>query len=148
MSERLKPSPRSMYPHFDKQSTRWNDNDIYGHINNAVHFQLFDSAVNRFLIDGGALDIQHGATVSFVVDNRCAYFSPIRYPDVVHVGIRVARMGNSSLDYDIGIFRNDDSLASAVGRFVHVYVDRVTNKPVPIPYEVKRLLAEIILSDE
>ena len=137
----LRTTPRSSFPHFCEIATRWMDNDIYGHVNNVVYYSYFDTAVNQFLIERGVLDIHKGEVVGFVVDSGCSYFSPIAFPDVVHVGIRVARLGNSSVRYELGVYRNDEQQAAATGHFVHVYVDRASNRPVPVPDQVRDVLA-------
>lgn len=137
----LRTTPRAAFPHFCQIATRWMDNDIYGHVNNVVYYSYFDTAVNQFLIERGVLDIHKGEVVGFVVDSGCSYFSPIAFPDVVHVGVRVARLGNSSVRYELGVYRNDEQQAAATGHFVHVYVDRASNRPVPIPGKVRDVLA-------
>ncbi|MBJ7310306.1 acyl-CoA thioesterase [Rugamonas sp. CCM 8940] len=119
------------------------DNDQYGHVNNVVYYSYFDTAVNQFLIERGVLDIHHGDVVGFVVDSGCSYFSPVSFPDLVHAGIRVAKLGNSSVRYEIALFRNDDRLPCAAGHFVHVYVERGSNRSVPIPAAVRDVLATI-----
>ncbi|MRW87069.1 acyl-CoA thioesterase [Pseudoduganella sp. FT26W] len=116
------------------------DNDIYGHVNNVVYYSYFDTAVNQFLIEAGVLDIHQGEVVGFVVDSGCSYFSPIAFPDVVHAGIRVAKLGNSSVRYEVALYRNDDALPAAAGHFVHVYVDRASNRAVPVPPAVRDVL--------
>jgi acyl-CoA thioester hydrolase len=139
----MRDTPRSAWPQFIGISTRWMDNDIYGHVNNVQYYSYFDTAVNQFLIERGVLDIHQGEVVGFVVDSGCSYFSPIAFPDAVHVGIRVAKLGNSSVRYEIGIYRNDEQAPAAVGHFVHVYVERSSNRPVPIPDGVRNVLATI-----
>jgi acyl-CoA thioester hydrolase len=119
------------------------DNDVYGHVNNVQYYSYFDTAVNQFLIERGVLDIHKGEVVGFVVDSGCSYFSPIAFPDTVHVGIRVAKLGNSSVRYDIAIYRNDEARPAAVGHFVHVYVERSSNRSVPIPTAVRDVLETI-----
>lgn len=119
------------------------DNDIYGHVNNVQYYSYFDTAVNQFLIERGVLDIHKGEVVGFVVDSGCSYFSPVAFPDTVHVGIRVAKLGNSSVRYEIGLYRNDDDTPAAVGHFVHVYVERSSNRSVPVPANVRDVLATI-----
>lgn len=119
------------------------DNDIYGHVNNVVYYSYFDTAVNQFLIEAGVLDIHQGEVVGFVVDSGCAYFAPVAFPDVVHAGIRVAKLGNSSVRYEIALYRNDDPLPAAAGHFVHVYVARASNRSVPIPRAVREVLESI-----
>lgn len=142
-STELRTTPRAAFPHFCEIATRWMDNDVYGHVNNVVYYSYFDTAVNQFLIERGVLDIHNGEVVGFVVDSGCSYFSPIAFPDVVHVGIRVARLGNSSVRYEIAIYRNADPAPAAVGHFVHVYVERSSNRPVPVPARVRAALAEL-----
>lgn len=139
----MRDTPRSAWPQFIGISTRWMDNDIYGHVNNVQYYSYFDTAVNQFLIERGVLDIHQGEVVGFVVDSGCSYFSPIAFPDAVHVGIRVAKLGNSSVRYEIGIYRNDEQAPAAVGHFVHVYVERSSNRPVPIPANVRGVLDTI-----
>ena len=140
----LRSTPRAAFPHFCEIATRWMDNDVYGHVNNVVYYSYFDTAVNQFLIERGVLDIHHGQVVGFVVDSGCSYFSPIAFPDVVHVGIRVAKLGNSSVRYEIGIYRNEENTLAAMGHFVHVYVERSSNRSVPIPEPVRTVLASIV----
>jgi len=136
----MRNASRAEFPHFLRIPTRWMDNDIYGHVNNVVYYAYFDTAVNQFLIEQGVLDIHKGEVVGFVVDSGCAYFSSISFPDVIHAGIRVAKLGNSSVRYEIALYRNDDALPCAAGHFVHVYVERSSNRSVPIPDAVRRLL--------
>jgi acyl-CoA thioester hydrolase len=121
----MRDTPRSAFPHFCAIPTRWMDNDVYGHVNNVHYYSWFDTAVNRFLIERGVLDIHKGDVVGFVVETGCSYFAPVVFPDTVHVGVRVAKLGNSSVRYELGLYRNDDPLPAAAGHFVHVYVDRV-----------------------
>jgi acyl-CoA thioester hydrolase len=130
---------RAAYVHFTRLDTRWHDNDVYGHVNNVVYYAFFDTAVNGHLIRAGCLDPQGSAVVGLVVETQCRYFKPIAFPDVVHAGIRVAKLGRSSVRYEIGLFANDEDSAAAQGHFVHVYVDR-TNRPVPVPDGVRRVL--------
>lgn len=139
----LRAAPRAAWPHFVTIATRWMDNDVYGHVNNVQYYSYFDTAVNQFLIERGVLDIHKGDIVGFVVDSGCSYFSPIAFPDTVHVGIRVAKLGNSSVRYEIGIYRNDDQQAAAAGHFVHVYVERISNRSVPVPAGVRTVLETI-----
>jgi acyl-CoA thioester hydrolase len=134
---------RSDYKHFLTIETRWMDNDVYGHVNNVVYYSFFDTAVNRYLIDEGVLDIRAGDTVGFVVETSCTFEKPIAFPDRVAAGIRVARVGTSSVRYEIGIFKNDDDESSAHGQFVHVYVDRATGRSSPIPTATRTALEKI-----
>ncbi|RQZ18823.1 acyl-CoA thioesterase [Burkholderia sp. Bp9031] len=138
------PSRRTQYPHFSAIQTRWSDNDSYGHVNNVVYYAYFDTAVNRHLIERGVLDIATSPVIGLVVDTRCMYFSSIGFPDVVHVGMKVVHLGNSSVRYEVALFRNDADTASAIGEFVHVYVDRATNGPVPIPHDARQVLLSLM----
>jgi acyl-CoA thioester hydrolase len=119
------------------------DNDIYGHVNNAVHYSYFDTAVNRYLIDTGALDLQHGTVVGLVVETSCSYFKEFAFPDRIFAGLRVAHIGRTSVRFEIALFRNRDDVAAAQGHFVHVYVDRETRRPVALPDEMRKSLAAI-----
>lgn len=133
MSTRPAPDTRGQYAVFHTLQTRWMDNDVYGHVNNVVYYSYFDTAVNQYLIAEGALDLARSEVIGLVVKTQCKYFSSVAFPDVVHVGVRVAHVGNSSVRYELAIFRNDESDASAQGHFVHVYVDRASNRPTPLP---------------
>ncbi|SHF89463.1 acyl-CoA thioester hydrolase [Microbulbifer donghaiensis] len=134
---------RSDYPIFYPITTRWMDNDIYGHVNNVTYYSYFDSAVNRYLIEEGGLDIHSAPVVGFVVNSSCDYRMPIAYPDEIEAGLRVERLGNSSVTYGVGIFRRGEESACAVGSFTHVFVDRAANRPVPIPAQIRNALAAI-----
>ncbi len=142
-STRPQPTARERYRHFSAIPTRWADNDAYGHVNNVVYYAWFDTAVNRHLIEAGVLDIATSPVIGLVVETRCNYFSSIAFPDTVQAGLRVLHLGSSSVRYEIGLFREDADRASAVGEFVHVYVDRVTQRPVPIPETVRNLLSSL-----
>jgi len=137
------PDPREAYRHFQPIPTRWMDNDVYGHVNNVVYYSYFDTVVNQFLIEQGVLDIERSEVIGLVVETQCHYFAPITFPDLVHAGLRVARLGNSSVRYKIGLFRNADPLASAQGHFIHVYVDRATRRPAPLPPDMRAALGRI-----
>ncbi len=143
MSERKAPGHRSQYKVFRTIQTRWMDNDVYGHMNNVVHYSLFDTAVNGWLIEAGLLDPQNGDHVGLVVETGCRYFSEMKFPDVVNAGIRIARVGSSSVHYEVGLFRNDEDVASAEGFFVHVYVDRTSRRPKPLSEAAREKLQEI-----
>ncbi|TWG53812.1 MULTISPECIES: thioesterase family protein [unclassified Aminobacter] len=132
MAEQRVPTTRDEYRVFRTLTTRWLDNDIYGHMNNVVHYSLFDTAVNGWLIEHRLLDIRTSSEIGLVVETGCRYYSELAFPDVVTAGIRVAHIGNSSVRYEVGLFRNDEVRAAADGFFVHVYVDRETRKPVPL----------------
>lgn len=125
-------SRRKDYKYFEPITTRWMDNDVYGHVNNVVYYSYFDTAVNNYLISRGVLNISESERIGLVVETQCRYFSSIAFPDQVHVGLRVGHLGNSSVRYELGIFRNDEDTAAAQGHFVHVYVDRATNRPAPL----------------
>ncbi|HEY0223463.1 MAG TPA: thioesterase family protein [Pseudolabrys sp.] len=142
--DRPKPLPASAFVHFTEITTRWIDNDAYGHINNVVYYEYFDTVVNAYLIAQGVLDIAKGAVIGLVVETHCNYFSPIVFPDNLRVGLKVARLGTSSVRYDIGIFREGETTASAQGHLVHVYVDRASGRPVPLPEAWKKALAPLL----
>lgn len=144
MAERPAPSSRTAYRAFRTISTRWMDNDIYGHMNNVVHYSLFDTAVNGWLIEKGVLDIHDGKQIGLVVETGCRYFSEMAFPDVVTAGLRVARLGSSSVRYEVGLFRNDEQIAAAEGFFIHVYVDRLTKRPQPLDLKLKAVLEGIV----
>lgn len=133
MTTPLRQLGRGDFVEFQTITTRWMDNDVYGHVNNVNYYSYFDTAVNRYLIEAGALDIHAGAVVGLVVETSCSYFSPLAFPDRVTAGIRVARIGRSSVRYEVGLFRNDDDAVSAAGHFIHVYVERVSNTPTELP---------------
>lgn len=137
---RATPDTRDQYRHFLPIGTRWMDNDVYGHVNNVVYYSYFDTVVNEFLIRAGVLDIEHGSPIGLVVETHCEYFAPLRFPDTVHAGMRVARIGKSSVRYEIGLFRNDSEVAAAQGHFVHIYVDRDTRRASEVPDAMRRVL--------
>jgi acyl-CoA thioester hydrolase len=139
-SARPTPDPRTAYRHVRALSTRWMDNDVYGHINNVVYYSYFDTVVNQYLLEQGVLDVERSPVIGLVVETRCNYFSPISFPETVHAGLRVATLGSSSVRYEVAVFRGDDPLASAQGHFVHVYVDRVSRRPVALPGELRAAL--------
>jgi acyl-CoA thioester hydrolase len=139
---------RAGYVGFQRITTRWMDNDVYRHVNNVVYYSFFDTAVNRLLIDAGVLDVAESPAVGLVVETGCRYFAPVAFPDEIHAGVRVARLGRSSVRYEIGLFRNEEDTASAAGHFVHVYVDRATTRPVPIPDAARAFLTTLQLPAE
>lgn len=132
MSERPSPSQRADYRTFRTIPTRWADNDLYGHMNNVVHYSLFDTAVNGWLIENRLLDPHGGPLIGMVAETGCRYHAEMGFPDVVTAGLRVARLGTSSVRYEIGLFRNAEEQAAAEGFFVHVYVDRASRRPRPM----------------
>jgi acyl-CoA thioester hydrolase len=140
---RIPPSDRSRFPAMIELQTRWEDNDMYGHMNNVVHYKLFDTAINHWLIDAGLLEPHNGSLIGLVVETGCRYHSEAAFPDRITGGIAVERLGGSSVTYAIGLFRNDARSAFADGRFVHVYVDRTTRRPVSLPDPWREKLAEI-----
>ncbi len=130
---RPQPRDRRHYAHFSAIGTRWMDNDAYGHVNNVVYYSFFDTAVNRYLIEAGALDIERGEVIGLVVETQCNYFAPLAFPQAVDAGLRVARIGGSSVRYEVGLFAAGEPLTAAAGHFVHVYVDRQTRRPAKLP---------------
>lgn len=141
--EREPPHPRTDYRYFQRVTTRWMDNDAYGHVNNVVYLSWFDTVVNDFLMRSGVLDPQHGRVVGFAVETQCRYLSPLAFPQAVEAGLRVGRLGTSSVRYEIAVFAEGAQGASAQGYFVHVYVDRMTRKPVPLPAQLRSQLQRI-----
>jgi acyl-CoA thioester hydrolase len=137
------PEPRTAYRHFQRIPTRWMDNDVYGHVNNVQYYSYFDTVVNQYLIEQGVLDIERSEVIGLVVETGCQYFSSIAFPDVVTAGLRVARLGNSSVRYEVGIFRNDEADAAAKGHFIHVYVDRASRRPSALPAPLRAALERI-----
>lgn len=140
---RAAPNMREDYAWFLPIQTRWADNDVYGHVNNSVYYFYFDTAVNAYLIGEDVLDPGKSETIGLVVETGCSYFAPVSFPDMIHAGIRVAKIGRSSVRYEVGIFKNDDLAASAQGHFVHVYVDAQTRRPAPLPAPLKFTLQKI-----
>ena len=138
------PRRRADYSYFRRVETRWNDNDIYGHLYNVVYYALFDSVINRYLIDEGGLDTINGSALGVIPETRCRYRKPLRYPDLPEIGMRVTRLGRSSVVYDLSMFREGDDEAAAECHFVHVFVDRADqNRTVPIPDGVRAALERI-----
>ena len=138
---------RSDYKHFHAITTRWMDNDAYGHVNNVVYYSWFDTVVNQFLISNDALDIAHSPVIGLVIETQCNYFASVAFPDRVEAGVCVTKLGKSSVRYEVGIFLEGADNASAQGHFVHVYVDRATRKPSAIPDKMRRLLQSIEIAD-
>ncbi len=136
---------RSDYAHFQPITTRWHDNDVYGHVNNVTYYSFFDSAVNTYLIEVGGLDIHGGAVVGFVVSSSCDYFASIAFPDRIEIGLRVGKLGNSSVQYELAVFKAGEDEACAAGRFVHVFVDRESNRPVSIPDGLRKALSDLVV---
>ena len=130
---RREPARRGEFTAWRQVTTRWADNDAYGHVNNTVYYEWFDSAVNAWLIEEGLLDIAAGDPIALVVETRCSYFAALAFPETVDVGLAIAQLGKSSIRYRIGIFAQGSETAAADGEFVHVVVDRASRRPVEIP---------------
>lgn len=143
MSDRLVPLPRTQFRAFVPVTTRWHDNDVYGHVNNVIYYAFFDTAVNQLLVEAGVLDPLANAVVGLVVETRCTYFASIAFPDEIEVGVRVAHLGRSSVRYVLGVFRKGESQTRALGAFTHVYVERATQTSVPIPEAVRAVLSRL-----
>ena len=137
---RAEPHRLADYPHAQPITTRWMDNDAYGHVNNVVYFSYFDTVVNTYLIGRGALDIQASRVIGLVVETGCQYLAPLTYPEQVTAGLRVAHLGRSSVRYEIALFGEGAHTAAAQGHFVHVYVDRDTRRPVDLPPALRQAL--------
>lgn len=135
---------RDTFPHFMPLTTRWMDNDVFGHVNNVQYYSYFDTAVNRYLIDSGWLDIYHGAVVGLVVETRCTYHASVAFPDELEIGLRVEKIGNSSVRYGIGVFKKGEPEAAADGYFIHVYVDKKSNTPVRVPDDLRQVLQPLL----
>ena len=144
MSERTPPGTRGAYRAFGSITTRWADNDVYGHVNNVVYYAFFDTAVNRHLIEAGALDPERGTVIGLVVETGCRYHAPLSFPDEVTAGIRVGHAGRSSVSYELGLFPGADDVATAEGHLVHVYVDRATRRPVPLPDALRTVVDRLL----
>jgi acyl-CoA thioester hydrolase len=137
------PVTRALYRRFLPIPTRWMDNDVYGHVNNVVYYAYFDTVINQYLVEAGGLDIAGGAVIGLCVESHCAYARPVAFPDALDAGLRVAHLGTSSVRYEIGIFAQGADEASAHGWFVHVFVDRATRKPTPLPAPMRAALERI-----
>lgn len=140
---RPRPDTRDRYRVFRTIGTRWADNDVYGHVNNVVYYSWFDTAVNAHLIEQGALDIERGEVIGLVVETQCNYFAPLAFPHDVQAGLRVGRIGGSSVRYEVGLFAAGAAQAAAQGHFIHVYVDRRTRRPVSLPSSLTRVLEQL-----
>ena len=142
--DKPRPEGREGYRAFRTISTRWMDNDAYGHVNNVVYYSWFDTVVNAHLIEQGALDIHHGEVIGLVVETQCNYFAPVEFPQVVEAGLRVARIGSSSVRYEVGLFLQGEPLTVAKGHFVHVYVDRAQRRPAALPPPLKKVMEALL----
>lgn len=143
---KIQAKSRSDFRHFHEITTRWMDNDAYGHVNNVVYYSWFDTVVNEFLISRQVLDVEKSNVIGLVIETQCNYFASVAFPDKVTAGVSVSKLGNSSVRYELGIFKADETEACAQGHFVHVYVDRVSRRPVLLP-DALRLLLQSIKSD-
>jgi acyl-CoA thioester hydrolase len=141
---RLSPRRRADFPHFRTLSTRWMDNDLYGHVNNVTYYSYFDTVVNRYLVVAGGLDIHTGAIIGYVVETMCRFHAPFTYPEDIDVGLRVAKLGTSSVRYELGLFGTGEDTTRADGHLVHVFVDRATQRPVPMPEQMRAALARLM----
>jgi acyl-CoA thioester hydrolase len=145
LKERPSAHRRAQYRHFLPIQTRWSDNDAYGHVNNVVYYSWFDTVVNEYLIAAGALDIQASAVVGLVVETKCNYFSELAFPQRVDAGLRVAHAGRSSVRYELALFSADSDTASAQGHFIHVYVDRSSRRPSPLPAALRAAIEQLLI---
>ncbi|KRB93034.1 acyl-CoA thioesterase [Noviherbaspirillum sp. Root189] len=140
---RVEAKKRSDFKHFHTITTRWMDNDAYGHVNNVVYYSWFDTVVNQFLIANGVLDVERSPVIGLVIETQCNYFASVAFPEPITAGLRVTKLGNSSVRYEVGIFKEEEDTASAQGHFVHVYVDRESRKPSAIPEAMRALLKTV-----
>jgi acyl-CoA thioester hydrolase len=143
MTERPKPDHRSAYVYFQTMTTRWMDNDSYRHMNNTTYYSFFDTIVNMYLIENAVLDVEKSEVIGLVAETMCRYFRSIGFPSKIDVGLRVGHLGNSSIRYEIALFKGDEDVASAQGHFVHVYVDRESGRPTPLPEKLKSIAAPL-----
>ncbi len=137
---------RADYGHWLEIPTRWMDNDVYGHVNNVVYYSYFDTVINAYLIEVGKLDIEQGPVIGLCVESQCRYFRPLTFPDRIDAGLRVGRLGSSSVRYEVGLFRSGNEAPAVAGHFVHVFVDRAGRKPTPIPEPMRSALARLVRS--
>ena len=145
--QRPQPKLRAAFRHFTSCDTRWRDNDRYGHLNNAIYYELFDSAINQLLIDHGLLDFGAGDHVFLVASSGCHYFSEVAYPDKLEIGLAISRLGNSAVTYDLGLFKKGADHTAATGFFVHVHVTRDSYRPVPIPPQYRDVFKPFVIAD-
>ncbi len=139
---------RADYPHFQRITTRWKDNDIYGHVNNVEYYSYFDTVINTLLVRKGRLDIHEGGVIGLCAESHCRYNAPLAFPDAVDAGLRVAHLGRSSVRYEIGLFREDETTPAAEGWFVHVFVDRASRRSTPIPEALRNALSELLVAEQ
>ena len=134
---------RAAYRHFLAIPTRWMDNDTYGHVNNVVYYSYFDTVINEYLIRQGGLDFRDGAVIGLAIETFCQFHAPLSFPDVIDAGLRVAKLGRSSVRYEIGLFRQGSDAPAATGHFVHVFVERATQRSTAIPEPIRAALAAL-----
>jgi len=145
MTEETAPVLRSSFPRLVSVETRWMDNDIYGHVNNVVYYSYFDTVINRYLITEGGLDIVRGPVIGVAAESHCRYRRAVAFPDVITAGLRVGKLGRTSVRYEIGIFSPGEDEAAADGWFVHVFVDSTTRRPAPMPDPLRAALAKLVV---
>ncbi len=138
---------RKNYPHFLAIPTRWMDNDVYGHVNNVTYYSYFDTVINEYLIREGGLDIHGGAIIGLAVETFCRFHKSLAFPEIVDAGLRVGKLGNSSVRYEIGLFRKEDDEPAATGHFVHVFVDREAQRPVSIPDRLRACMQRLVVDE-
>jgi acyl-CoA thioester hydrolase len=136
---------REYYKHHLHIPTRWRDNDVYHHVNNVIYYEFFDTVINGYLMQYGGLDFAQGETVGFAVETHCQFLKPIRFPEVIEAGLRIGRLGNSSVRYEIGIFKANEEDPAAIGYFVHVFVNRETNKPTRIEGKLRDAMEALLV---
>ena len=141
--EKRLPEQRGEFPVLRTTTTRWMDNDHYGHVNNVVYYSYFDTAVNGYLIEASGCDVRDLPAIGIVAETSCRFLRELSFPDTVHAGLALERLGNSSVIYRIGLFRNEEAAPAAIGRFVHVYVDATTRRPVPVPPAIRAALTAL-----
>ena len=141
--EQTLPTRRSEFPVLRTITTRWMDNDHYGHVNNVVYYSYFDTAVNGYLIEASGTDIRELPAIGIVAETSCRFLKELSFPDTVHAGLALEKLGNSSVIYRIGLFRNEETEPAALGRFVHVYVDAASRRPVPVPTQIRAALTAL-----
>lgn len=138
---------RERYRHWETVATRWRDNDLYGHVNNVVHYEYFDTVINRYLIAEGGLDIGSGDVIGIAARSGCEYRAPLAFPRPVEAGLVVTHLGTSSVHYEIGLFNEGEGSPAAVGTFVHVFVDRASRRPTPMPPQIREALERLAEAD-
>lgn len=148
MKDNPKQERREHYRHYLQIPTRWRDNDVYHHVNNVIYYEFFDTVINGYLMEMGGLDFSSGDSVGFAVETHCQFLKPIRFPEIVEAGLRVGKLGNSSVRYEIGIFKADEPDPAAVGYFVHVFVDRETNQPTRITGTLRQAMEALLVGND